>query len=168
MPTPTYIPLATVTLAASSSAVYFTEISQDYSDLVLTVEYKAASGVINLRPTFNGDSGSNYSYVLMSGSGNSAVSGSGTVNYVRSIQNCSATTTNAHIVNYQIQDYSATDKHKSTLVRGNSTDAYAGTEAFATRWANTSAITSIGVAANTSSFAAGSTFKLFGIHGEVV
>jgi hypothetical protein len=168
MATPTYIPIATVTLATSSSAVYFTEISQDYSDLVLTVEYKAASGVINIRPTFNGDTGSNYSYVVMSGDGSNTASGKGTVNYVRSIQNCSATTTEAHIVNYQIEDYSATDKHKSTLVRGNSIGSYSGTEALATTWANTSAITSIGVVPNTSSFAAGSTFKLFGIHGEAV
>lgn len=168
MATPAYIPLATVTLAASADFVNFTSISQDYSDLVLTVEYKAASGVINIRPTFNGDSNFNYSYVLMSGDGSGTASGSGTLNYVRSIQNCSATTTTAHIVNYQIQDYSATNKHKSTLVRGNSLGGYSGTEAFATRWANTAAITSIGLVPNTGSFAAGSTFKLFGILGEVV
>jgi hypothetical protein len=168
MPTPTYTPLASVTLATESSVVYFTEISQDYSDLILTVEYKASAGVINIRPTFNGEAGNYYNWALMSGDGSGTVSNNGYTNYVKSVQNCSATTTEAHTVIYQIQNYSVTNKPTITLIRGNSVGSYSGTEAFINRFARNAAITSIGLSPNTNSFAAGSTFKLFGIYGEVV
>ena len=65
----------------------------------------------------------------------------------------------------QIQDYSATDKHKSYLYRsGGATDTNYGTYAAAGRWANTSAITTITIAPSGSyTLLAGSTFALFGI-----
>jgi hypothetical protein len=58
-------------------------------------------------------------------------------------------------------DYSATDKHKTVLVRSNA--ASTGVEAIAQRWASTAAITSILVFPSTGSWAAGGTFSLYGI-----
>ena len=161
MPTPTYTPLATVTLAASSSSVFFTEISQDYSDLVLTVEH-ISIGAVDFT-TFNGDSGGNYSYVFAQGTGSSAVSSASTGNYI--LGGYSTSGVNG-IVSHQIMDYSATDKHKTVLTRRDRPASFV--TMFAQRWANTSAITSIGISASADEFLAGSTFKLFGIHGEVV
>jgi hypothetical protein len=60
-------------------------------------------------------------------------------------------------------DYARTDKHKAILARA---DVHSlATEATASQWAQTAAITSIQMRLNpgTSSFAAGSTFALYGI-----
>lgn len=70
----------------------------------------------------------------------------------------SASTNNAIIVNFM--DYSATDKHKTVLVRANANGA--GVEASANRWASTNAITSIKVFYGYN-FSIGSTFALYGI-----
>jgi hypothetical protein len=58
-------------------------------------------------------------------------------------------------------DYSATDKHKTGLHRyGIPSDSVLTT---ATRWASTSAVTSLLVFPRTGSFNIGSTFNLYGI-----
>jgi hypothetical protein len=61
----------------------------------------------------------------------------------------------------QIQDYSQTDKHKTSLIRTDLSSL--GTQAQANRWANTNAITSISLLASGSNFTSGSTFNLFGV-----
>jgi hypothetical protein len=61
----------------------------------------------------------------------------------------------------QVMDYSATDKHKTVLARNAST--VNSVNAHAARWANTGAITSIVVLTESSTFASGSTFSLYGI-----
>tara|TARA_R110002110_G_scaffold72336_5_gene192601 strand:+ start:2347 stop:2832 length:486 start_codon:yes stop_codon:yes gene_type:complete len=161
MATPTYIPLATVTLAASSSAIFFTNISQDYSDLVLVREFTSTSNH-SAYAQFNGDNGNNYSWVTAQAQ-NTADSSAGTTN---SIFGALGYTTVAGLDITQIMDYSATDKHKTILQRRDTASALTGM--FAYRWANTDAITSItSISSSSHQFAAGSTFKLFGIHGEV-
>ena len=170
MATPTYTPLATVTLAVSSSAVYFTEISQDYSDLVLVMEYSAVDAGIGCFMYLNGDSGANYNRVTMANDiYGGATSGTNTnSNGANLIQVSTSTGGMKTQYSLQFSDYSATDKHKTWLLRGNERDAQY-TTANAGRWASTSAITSISISTATSgNYAAGSTFKLFGIHGEVV
>lgn len=159
MPTPTYTPLANITLASSAASVTFSSISQAYSDLVLVVSPIDAAGFSNVRVQVNGDTGSNYYWVRMLGDGSAAASSSGTTGggaggaayVVSSTERMSSIT--------QIMDYSATDKHKTILTREDS-PAY-NTVALATRWANTAAITSLKVLGGT--YAAGSTFALYGI-----
>jgi hypothetical protein len=60
-------------------------------------------------------------------------------------------------------DYARTDKHKTILARADVSSL--ATEATASRWAQTAAITSIAMTLNpgTSSFATGSTFALYGV-----
>tara|TARA_R110000772_G_scaffold102649_1_gene203437 strand:- start:590 stop:1105 length:516 start_codon:yes stop_codon:yes gene_type:complete len=171
MATPTYIPLATVTLAASSPQVTFTNISQDYSDLVLVWDkvFSGESNQVNTLLSFNGDS-SNYSTVYMYGNGSSAASASSTAQQ-RLAWGSIYTTTNTDSTQgtAQIVDYSATDKHKTTLMRANVIGSNGiGALASASRWASTAAVTSLSISSSVDSFAAGATFKLFGIHGEVV
>jgi len=149
MATPTYDLLDSTTLASSASSVTFSSISQDYRDLVLVVGW----GYADFR--FNSDTGSNYSKVVMAGrsAGASSASGTGTVigpQYASSVAGVSI---------LQIMDYSATDKHKSCLLRISSNASV--TEATAGRWANTAALTAIEVRGTT--FPADTTFHLFGI-----
>ena len=68
-------------------------------------------------------------------------------------------TSDQDIATASFMDYSATDKHKTVLIRANHPGE---TVACAGRWANTAAITSITI--NTAStFVIGSVFSLYGI-----
>jgi len=159
MPTPTYTPLANITLGSSANPVTFSSISQSYKDLVLVITGNIdASGATMVR--FNLDSGSNYSYVLMQGNGSTTFSTSVSTNliYTGVMPN---STTNVSTYTVQIMDYSATDKHKTALVR--SSDSANLVHAIAGRWANTSAITTIEVYGSGASFRAGTTMALYGI-----
>jgi len=149
MPTPTYTPLANITLGSSAGSVTFSSISQLYRDLVLIVETTAGTAL-----TVNGDTGSNYSYVMMAGNG------SVTKSYTESAQASiyGGWYTNAGLSIFNIFDYSATDKHKSIL--RSITKADTSTERIAARWASTSAITSLTI---TGSMLTGSTLALYGI-----
>ena len=161
MPTPTYTPLQTITLSGSASSVIFGSIPSSYKDLVLVIQGSVTSNT-NIFVRFNSDStAGNYSYVYMLGAGSGSGSSGATSGNGWGVLLSGALSTNI----YQIQDYSATDKHKSALLRtsqGNSGDviAYAG------RWANTNAINSIGLYPSGSfTFNSGSTFSLYGIAG---
>ena len=154
MPTPTYTPLATVTLAGTASSVTFSSIPATYRDLVLVSAPLHASGA-GLNLTINGSTADG-SYVIMYGLGSgSGESGTGSV----VLGATSDTAQSANIL--QVMDYSATDKHKTFLLR--SDRAGAGTLAYAQRWAQTSAITSLALVPTTGVIAIGSTFALYGI-----
>ena len=161
MATPTYIPLAEVTLAVTASSVTFASISQDYSDLVLVREFTSTSNH-SAYARFNGDEGNNYHWVLAQIQ-SSVDSYSGTDN---SIFGALGNTTSAGLDITQILDYSATDKHKTILQTRSNATVLTGMLVY--RWASTAEITSIiSFSSSSHNFAAGSTFKLFGIHGEV-
>jgi hypothetical protein len=155
MPTPTYIPLATTTLASASASVVLGSIPATYRDLVLIVNVPPISAdQIVLR--FNGDTGVNYSRVYFESIFGTTGTAAGTDEfaYVGAYGSDQASL----IVN--IMDYSATDKHKSFLARG---DAPTVTKATALRWANTAAITSITVRLVSVNLPIGTTVNLYGI-----
>ena len=157
MPTPTYTPLATVTLGGTASSVTFSSIPATYRDLILVISGTTSSDS-SFFLQYNADTGSNYSQVLMSGNGSTASSFSGTstgaeVGVVYGTLGNTIT---------QIIDYSATDKHKTALSRSNT--AANIVFASATRWANTAAITSVRAYYQTAAtWQTGTTFNLFGI-----
>ena len=155
MPTPTYTPLANITLTGSSSTVTFSSISGAYRDLVLIITGTDSGGT---RPAIrlNSDSGLNYSYVKMTGNGSTATSATSNAFEVH-LATFTSSTPATYIVN--VMDYSATDKHKTVLVRSARSDS--DTVAIANRWASTSAVTSITVLDTT--WASGSTMALYGI-----
>jgi hypothetical protein len=159
MPTPTYTPLATVTLGASASSVTFSSIPATYRDLIVVLNggvSAANSDLVRIR--LNGDSGSNYSDVYMSGSSGGANSstGSGTSHITGRIF------TGSNLGIFQVMDYSATDKHKTGLTRCDSL-SNDSTQTNAFRYASTSAITSFQVFFATYLFATGTTVSLYGI-----
>lgn len=159
--TVTYTPIASQTLATSAASVTFSSIPQDYRDLVLVVKASVDTADRYSRATFNGDSGSNYSYVKMMGNGSSTFSNAATNTFMAFGYGQGFDTTGNQILQLQIMDYSATDKHKSCLERWD--DASGETVAGAHRWANTSAITTINIFLNAGTFQSGSVFSLFGI-----
>lgn len=158
MATPTYVALGTITLASATSSLVFSSIPATYRDLILIL--RGSTGTTALTGVrLNADTGSNYSWVLMRGNGSNAASASGTETYVP-IWYAGNPQSGVGIV--QIMDYSATDKHKTALVRQDTDNDV--TAAFATRWANTAAVTSLTVRTSTSSFNIGTTISIYGVN----
>jgi hypothetical protein len=215
MPTPTYTPLATVTLGSSASSVTFSSIPATYRDLILVVD-GTTNATHNVGMRFNGDTGNNYFMVTAFGNGSTTSSvtfssipatyrdlilvtnGASNITsefaYIRfngdtgsnyswvqmgggavGVFSSSSTTTSWRISSFaasgnrvvsavQIMDYSATDKHKSGLIRDNGQEGTTNVvRAYAARWANTSAITSIQYFTSTGSLSSGFTLSLYGI-----
>lgn len=159
MPTPTYTPIASTTLSSNQASVTFSSIVGTYRDLILVIQGSLATTPGDLTIRFNGDTGSNYSYVRMSGSGTATDSSAATSAWAF-ISGFQRASTNWVCIN-QIMDYTQS-KHKTMLTRFD--DSSRGTNAIATRWANTNAITSIVIAELSGySFTSGTTFNLFGV-----
>lgn len=155
------VPLQNITLVSNAATVTFSNLpTTGFRDLVVVTTAFNTGGTADIWLRYNGDTGNNYNRIYMGGTGGVAYSGTnqGTVNYV-----VYSTTTNENNTTIHIMDYSATDKHKVNLCRQNA--ASNSVSAFAGRWASTAAITSILFGTDGASFAAGSTFSLYGIVG---
>lgn len=162
MPTTTYIPLANVTLSSSASSVTFSSISQLYRDLIL-IATGTGTGNVNLCARLNGDSGNNYADVYAYGTGSSSVSSADTPYDKMNISAAAYwSTSNPATTTFQVFDYSSTGMHKNGLAR--SSNANVAVDMQASRWMNTAAVTSLSVIpSNANSFAAGSTFAIYGV-----
>lgn len=155
MPTPTYTPVANVTLASAASSIVFSNIPATYRDLILVVNgTQSANQYVAVR--YNSDAGSNYTYIRMT---DGPASASGTESFGRlGVGNPQ----DRFLVVANIMDYSATNQHKTWLSRSNIPANFVG--AIAGRWANTAAITSVNVLTTTAdTYAIGTTFSLYGV-----
>lgn len=162
MGTPTYQPIAEITLGSSASSVTFSNITQAYRDLVLTSTTKNTGNATTIFYRLNGDATTgNYFRVYALGNGSSTSSATSNDNYFSD----SVTSAGSQGVSINhFMDYSATDKHKTVIGRHDVPDGgFTYTYMDAKRWANTAAITSIYLYPTVGSFAAGSTFSLYGV-----
>lgn len=164
MPTPTYLAIANTTLSSTAASVTFSGITQSYRDLVLIISGRTTSttGNNNCYVSFNSDTTNNYSMLRMTGDGSNPQTdtvGSTSIAGWAFIENSS--TSNFTPVIYNIMDYSATDKHKTVLGRGNGASNFV--TATVSRWASTAAITSMQVTQSGSAWASGSSFALYGV-----
>jgi hypothetical protein len=159
--TTAWVPLATVTLASTDSEIVFSSIPATYRDLVLVTNFAESAVTGNIELRYNSDTGSNYSQVFMAGrqynSSTESSSGTFSLHYL----NLGSRPSGARSVNVlQIMDYSDTSKHKTTLGRVN--NGTSDVQAYAYRWANTSAINTISIKPSATTFTTGSTFSLYG------
>jgi len=156
MPTATYKPLATVTLGSSAATVTFSNIPATYRDLIFIFQGTSTGTVGDIIFRLNGDGGGNYSRVQT----NNAGSGSNTgLNGFYPLY--FGTGGGNFILN--LMDYSATDKHKTALSRGNN-PSLGFVTMMASRWANTAVVTTIALSIDSgASFASGSTFNLYAV-----
>jgi hypothetical protein len=162
MPTPTYTPLATVTLGSAAASVTFGSIPTTYRDLIIVTDTLNSSGSENMKMRFNSDTGGNYSMIGLRGNGSSPSSGSlsnQSVGYADNLAFGDASNRHNHII--QFLDYSTTDKHKTFLSRAS--NASRGVDSIAGRWASTSAITTIRLFYEVGNITSGSRFDLYGI-----
>lgn len=165
--TATYIALATITLTSTDSEIIFSSIPATYRDLVVVCNTRSTRAANNdfLLYQINGDTGSNYAWVLMFGPG----SGSGgsltntlTVGVTDAQPAANRPAGEFGAARIQLMDYSQTNKQKTILTRTDSASDV--TSAGATRWANTNAINQIRLFMEFGSIASGSTFSLYGIN----
>jgi hypothetical protein len=168
MPTNTYTPLATVTLASPAATITFSNIPGTYRDLILESNWKLDSSATAADSFFriNADTGNNYFYSFLAGTGSgSGISATGTQTYLgTNIDDTSVYTRNQ----VQIFDYAQTDKHKTGLMSEGVTSYAVWRRTF--RWNSTSAITSISLTAadrlgsgTPDNFAIGSVFSIYGV-----
>jgi len=160
----TYTPIATNTLSSDTATVTFSSISASYTDLVLIINGGTAS-TGNFYVRFNSDTGSNYSYTALYGTGSAAGStreSSKTLLYINYYgygeNNLNANT----IVN--IMNYSNTTTNKTLVARANNTGN--GVNANVGLWRSTAAISTILIGADFGgavNMKSGTTFTLYGI-----
>ena len=159
-PVSTYVALATVTLGSTDKEIIFSSIPAIYRDLIVVCNAKLVSSSGTYWIRLNGDTGTNYSDVVMYGTG----SGSGVSNARTSqtVAFAGAIDTSDSMMIAQVMDSGASDKHKTILIRENQPDAWV--EARAARWADNTIVSSLTVSNDSASdFAIGSTFSLYGI-----
>lgn len=158
----TYTPIATQTLSTTSSSVNFTSISGSYTDLIIVIVPKTTLDDTAARLRFNSDSGSNYSDTFIFGNGTTAGSGRhSNITYGRTHEYGDFTTNGDGVLIVQMNNYSNTTTYKNWLARSNR--ASKGVDALVGLWRSTSAITAIEIYPSQSTWAAGSTFTLYGV-----
>ena len=158
----TYTPIATTSISSNTTAYTFSSIPSTYTDLVLILNVISTSTAGNyVYLQYNGDTGSNYSTTILTGTGSSAISTR--FNNRTNFNIDYYATPNTEISNriVSIMNYSNTTTYKTGLLRANR--AGGGTDATVGLWRSTAAINSITVTHDTAQFAAGSMFTLYGI-----
>jgi hypothetical protein len=181
IPPTSYESIATVTVGAGgASSITFSSIPSTYKHLqIRTIATTPGTSSIYDQTTFNSDTGSNYSYHTLQGSGSAASASAGTSqSYIRLFTwgagPYGAGTTGWPAVGIaDILDYADTNKYKTTRGLGggdsNSTSQPSIIGLASGSWRNTNAITSITLTAfavgSATTFAQYSSFALYGIKG---
>jgi hypothetical protein len=158
----TYTPIATQNLGTAAASVTFSSIPSTYTDLIMIVSGKASSVSQSLRAIFNGDTASNYSTTLLSGTGTTATSSRETDRSDGILFGVATLSNNSSCI-YHIFNYSNTIVYKTVTGR-RSSGPNANVAADVGLWRNTAAINTIAITLDGSqNIAAGSTFTLYGI-----
>ena len=161
-----FVSIATQTVGSGgASSITFSSIPSTYTHLQIRVSATYSAGTEqDSTITFNGDTGTNYSYTVLDGSGTSATGNRQTnttnIQFAGWSYNLNSTTNPSTMI-ANIMNYSNPTTYKTALVRsmalgtpGNCVDAFVGT------WRNTAVITSITI---NGSVVSGTTFSLYGI-----
>lgn len=159
MPT-TYQPIATSVLTSSQSQVIFSDISSNYTDLVLILNTGATQGT-GCYMQFNGDTSSNYSFIQMWGpNSNTAYSETQASQPYIDMQSVGTSVLHTNICN--IMSYSQTSKQKAIITRAYDANNNRWYQSLG-NWRSTAAINQIRVYVTPGEFITGSTFSLYGI-----
>lgn len=166
MPTPTYDALASTTLGSTSSIVLFSNIPQNYTDLVIVANLKMDLAVAteDLDIVFNSNTTASYSYTRMYGTA-AAASGSvrGTSGTAMRIARCTGTSATSALYSQnilQINSYTNTLAYKTIFSRATDSDT---DNTYIGLWQSTSPITSFYFSRSSGNFAAGSSVSVYGI-----
>jgi len=156
----TYEPIATTTLSSTQTTVTFSSISSAYTDLrVVCVAKDTAGGTAQIR--FNNDTGANYSYTFIYGTGSSATSALATGTTFIAVSQANAT----ELCMWAVDIFSYAGSTRKTCLSFSASDQNGSgrTSQYVGLWRSTSAINRIDIITNGSGFASGGTFTLYGI-----
>jgi hypothetical protein len=158
-------PLMTTTIssAANVNVIYFNNIPQTYTDLILVANASSTGGSPSANLYFNLDTSTSYSHTALYGTGSTTGSdGGGTISAVGAwFLDSNQRNFVAHIAGY-----SNTNIYKTILMRL-STGVFDRVWHRSALWNSKTAISSVVLSMNTSdNFTAGSTFTLYGIEPQ--
>jgi hypothetical protein len=162
----TYVKIATTTISSASSAVTFSNLPQNYTDLYLVLSVRANSAPTSFGTgiRFNGDTGSNYSRTYTYGYGPST-GGGREVNQTRIFYSSGTNTASQfNLIKIHLLNYSNSIAYKTVVARNDDKADVTGMTSGV--WRNSSAITSITITPyddNSTGFAVGTTFNIYGI-----
>ena len=159
----TYEPIATTTVAITTTSINFTSIASSWTDLRIVLVPTAASNA-NFAFRFNSDSGSNYSRTRLAGDGTSVTSSVNSNQTELQLTSSFSIGTTPTLRVLDIFSY-AGSTFKTVLFQENADlNGSGGLNRQVGLWRSTSAITSISLfAQGVVGFAAGTTATLYGI-----
>ena len=161
-PSGSYDALATVTVPAGGvSSISFTGIPSGYKHLQLRMFHATTTNLDNVQMQFNGDTGSNYSWHELYGSGSSAAAGSSTsTTFIRTLLAFDAPASAV----VDVLDYSSSTKNKTVRTITGVDDNGGGYIVLRSGlWMNTAAITSIVLSKQNYNFSQYSQIALYGV-----
>lgn len=168
-----YESIATVTVGGGgASSISFSSIPSTYKHL--QIRYIARSAIAdvsdNIWSRFNGDTGSNYTFHLIEGTGSSASAGAGASQTRNLFGRCAGNNSGANIFGaavIDILDYANTNKYKTIRnLAGDDLNGGGSIRFESGLWMSTSAINSITINTTSSNnFQQYSSFALYGIKG---
>lgn len=161
-----YESIATATGTGSSGTITFSSIPSTYKHLQVRTLANDASGN-QLTMQFNSDTGSNYSYHRLQGTG-ATVAGAGGANQtqISFVGYAPYTTSTYGISIIDIIDYANTSKYKtSRTLMGYDINGGGLVLLGSGLWMNTAAINSISISTSGANFTTASRFALYGIKG---
>ena len=161
----TYEPISSTTLGSAAATITMSSIPSTYTDLRIVlngITLTSAGTYVSFR--INGDTGTNYSYTKIYGTGASALSSRGTSTATLYLNDADASGANPYLIEVDIFSYAGSTN--KTLLASSSLDRNGGglTDRTVGLWRNTAAINSItfvSIAGN--NFQSGTTATLYGI-----
>ena len=160
----TYEPIASQTLGSAAATVTFSSIPGTYTDLVLVSTMKATTGTapsIFFRVGASSiDTGNNYSWTRVGGTGSTTFSDRTSTD--PTIIYSAESNATAECVNiWHLMSYANTNVYKTIML--NATNPNVNVTRVVGLWRSASAITTVQVIQNATTFVSGSTFALYGI-----
>jgi hypothetical protein len=159
------------TFTGSASTTTFSSIASSYKHLQLRINYLEPNGGQSLSMRFNGDTGGNYVYHALEGTGSTAIAYGYTGQSNMSIfsgNNNGTVLTYPNVMIVDIIDYASTTKNKTVRVFAGADKNAAGgaVQLISNLWLSTAAINSITVRDQSSlAWSATTTIALYGIKG---
>lgn len=160
--------ISEVVTSASQADVTFSSIATTWRDLEIVVRARGtgAATQVNLRVQFNGDTGANYSWSLLAGSGSAAASGSASgltsIERLVDFPGASATANAAGTAHLIIGDYRGTTFFKNVVATVGARQATDKSGVGVGEWASTAAINAVKLFWNTGNFVDNSVVSLYG------
>jgi hypothetical protein len=156
-------PIAKTLVGVGGTAtITFDNIPQGYKHLQIRAALLTTAGGVNIR--YNSDTGSNYTYHQLYGTGSSALANAGTSQTSGFIAYNNAAGSNPTVAIVDILDYQNTNKYTThRSLAGTDVNGSGGALTFFSGlWLNTAAVSSINIIGT---FAQHSRFALYGIRG---